>query len=181
MRLIFTNIIMQHTSQFKSLLLSPRSSGTTALSPWRQEDPALTLAKQWKSVTLQLTSKLFFSICNVPWMELFIWFCSTEANHCFKTSARVTCGSYLSLKQPDTSHPPPPTPHSQTKRQNPRFTPRGGLILCRHSPPAPGGDDRGSHPRCWKRHRQITTRQRIWHRQSIGPARTRLSTLTCFC
>lgn len=58
-----------------------------------------TQPRQENSVT-RVTSQLSFGICNG--MEMFIWSCFSEASHWIKTSLRVTCGSYLSLQQPDT-------------------------------------------------------------------------------
>lgn len=80
-----------------------------------------------------ITSKLSFSISNVPWMELFIWSCSTEANHCIKTSSGVTRGSYLPLQLPDTF------PQNRTcRKQRIAFHSGGELIPCCHSSLAPG-------------------------------------------
>lgn len=108
MRLIFTNIIMQHTSHFKwlhhiiSIPLQRRDHHTVTMET---TGPCYETSTQcWLEVcNSTITSKLPFSICNVPWMEVFIWSCSTEANHCIKTrtSWRATCRSYLSLQLPD--------------------------------------------------------------------------------
>lgn len=121
-----------------------------------------------------VTFKLLFSICNAPWMELFIWSCSAEASHCIKTGSRVTRGSYLSLSFPDMFPLKPCT----SWKQRITFHSRGILISCRHFWLAPeaGCYDSKAYPRCWKWHRQIITRQYIWQCQHIWLAQTHTHT-----
>lgn len=146
-----------------------QSSGTVTLSPWRQKEPDSDSSRtQWKVSNSTITSELSFRICNVPWMELFIWSCSTEANHCIKTSSRVTCGSYLSLQLPDTFPPNHTcrkqriTFHSGVSSSHvviPYWLQRLVVVTARRH--------------CWKWHWQIITHQCVWQCQHIWLAQTR--------
>lgn len=107
-----------------------------------------------------ITSQLPFNICNVSWIELFIWSCSNEASHCIKiqTSLRVTCRSYLSVQLPDTF------PQNTCQKQRITFHSWGDLILRCHSSlaPEPGCYDSKAYPHCSKWHWQIIICQRVW-------------------
>lgn len=95
-------------------------------------------------------------------MELFIWSCSTEANHWIKTSSGVTCRSYPSVQLPDIF----PENHTFGKQ---RFAFSFGdvCISCCHFSLAPeaGCCDSKAYPHCWKWHWQIMTCQSIWQHQ----------------
>lgn len=72
-------------------------------------------------------------------MELFIWSCSTGANHWIKTRSRVTCGFYLSLQLPDTYSPPPKKKHTHVENSESHFTPGvfSSRVVISHWPPKP--------------------------------------------
>lgn len=171
MRLIFTNVIMQHTSHFKWLHCRPSVAqgpshyhhGDSRTPLWHRHNREVGYST--------ITSELPFSISDVTWMELFIWSCSTEASHCIETSTRATCGSYLSLRLPDMSR--------TCRKQRITFHSRGDLISCRHSSlaPEPGCYDK-AYPRSWKWHWQITTCQCIWQCQHIWLMDTHMCTNT---
>lgn len=90
-------------------------------------------------------------------MELFIWSCSTGANHWIKTRSRVTCGFDLSLRLSDTHSPTPiPKTHPHThkwKDDESRFAPgvfSSSTVVAPLVPEAPACCDGEAYRRGWR-------------------------------
>lgn len=162
MRLIFTNIIMQHTSHFKwlhrhsSVAQGPSHChhGDSRTPLWHRRNRA-----QRKSVTLRLRPN--FHSVSVMFLE---WNC---------LSGLAPLKPIIVLR-PGRGWPVGLTCHSSCLTHSPKphmskTANRISLLGCRHSSLAPeaGCYDSKAYPRCWKWHWQIITRQCIWQCQHI--------------